>query len=61
MAKSKRERRSSIRHMQTEDDLGAIFDALEKAEREDGAGRAVSGDEPVDADTTDASLERDTH
>lgn len=47
--------------MQTEDDLGAIFDALEKAEREDGAGRAVSGDEPVDADTTDASLERDTH
>ena len=34
MAKSKKERRSSIRHMPAEGDVLAIFDALEKAEQE---------------------------
>ena len=34
MAKSKKERRSSIRHMNAEGDVLAIFDALDRAEKE---------------------------
>lgn len=51
MAKSKKERRSSIRHMQAEGDVLAIFEALDRAEKEDPAARpAAIADEDGDDD-----------
>ncbi len=51
MAKSKKERRSSIRHMPAEGDVLAIFDALERAEKEEQlATTQASGDDAGDLD-----------
>lgn len=49
MAKSKKERRSSIRHMPAEGDVLAIFDALERAEKEELA-VTPAGDDADDPD-----------
>ncbi len=42
MAKSKKERRSSIRHMSAEGDVLAIFEALDRVEKDESAGSSTS-------------------
>lgn len=50
MAKSKRERRSSIRHMAETDDTSRLFEALERAERESPTSHASEETESEDLD-----------
>ena len=54
MAKSKKERRSGIRHMNAEGDVLAIFDALDRAEKETPSGsREEEADDGSDEDPGD--------
>lgn len=56
MAKSKKERRSSIRHMQADSDVLAIFEALDKAEGPDPAtGPTDDATESADDDSENAT------
>lgn len=56
MAKSKKERRSSIRHMNAEGDVLAIFDALDRAEKETPtASHDQNADAPSDEDPDEQS------